>query len=326
MNEINNSSQTPKPQQSNQKFTPGEPRYYQGSSYPEKPYSQPPKKSRKRIWILVVVLILLVVGSSCYWYFFIDNRGTSQPVDVNQELDEDKDSDISDSSEEVGSEVSKSESKPEGNVLTIGYEYKLESLGTTFPEIYDKKLVRISKTTGEKEVLVQSIKTEISGLKAKDNLTLMEYAAPSGSDYVFFAEILSDTDAGMSALYSFNVNTNKFKKLDISKYLETYCVELAPDKKRVATASDDNPSIGKGLSQKLYLLDLEKDTAKQIVTLSGSETLNKGISGLGSMFDVKWKDDKIIEYAVYNQSTLANNLSTGLDEKQLIEKRTVIID
>lgn len=85
----------------------------------------------------------------------------------------------------------------------------------------------------------------------------------------------------------------------------------------------------KGISQTLKLLDLNNDSVKTIVTLSGNETFNAGYGALSSNFNIKWLDNSKVQYNVYDQSKSPiqdGRYFNGPESyKPLIAKRTVTV-
>jgi hypothetical protein len=204
---------------------------------------------------------------------------------------------------------------------STSYSYKLADLGGAFgtPEYYDSKLVKIS-SDGKETVLVPSTKKAILDLAATPNRMLQELSLPKSGSRLYFVEILGDTDAPPRALYVYDLVKGQFSRMAVSQYYAGFGERvLSPDGMKLAsTVGPDNDN-----DQKLFLVDLNADTAKVLVTLSGQETLNSCVSNCfgGFQGNVSWKDSDTVQYSVYDGSKVS-----GATEKQihpLIANRTV---
>ncbi|MCX6745939.1 MAG: hypothetical protein NTX00_02860 [Candidatus Parcubacteria bacterium] len=125
---------------------------------------------------------------------------------------------------------------------------------------------------------------------------VMVYAEPKNG-FIIFQAFNPGSDKPVSSLYSLDLNSKGCKKLSISKELSDFGARvLSPDQTKLALALETNEA------QELKLVDLIKDTSKVLVTLPEGETLNGGYGALSNHFDLKWLDDKTIQYAVYEDT------------------------
>lgn len=207
------------------------------------------------------------------------------------------------------------------------WEYELEYIDSTFRESTDAKIVKINSTTNEREVLIESIREALPELKEEPRYTLYKISYSEALSKIFFVQSPT-TGVAPCKMFSFNIDSKEFKKMEISKYYcdhkicGYYCgwgAFVSPNKKMILVPSKDKSEEGKGLSQALYLLDLEKDEIRTLVNLSNNETLNKNFGGDYSSFDIKWLGDKTIQYSVYDQSQAVSVLT----DKPLIETRKI---
>ena len=207
------------------------------------------------------------------------------------------------------------------------WEYKLEYIDPNLWESTDAKIVKINSATNEKEVLIESIKEVLPELKEEPRYTLYKISYSEILSKIFFIQSPT-TGVTPCRVLSFNINSKEFKEMEISKYFckyemcGYYCgwgVFVSSNKKMILMPSKDKSEEGKGLSQALHLLDLEKDEIRTLVNLSNNETLNKNFGSDYSSFDIKWLNDKTIQYSVYDQSQSVS----AVTDKPLIEIRKI---
>lgn len=236
---------------------------------------------------------------------------------------------------------------------STGWRYELEDIPQLISEYgptLDQRIVRIDTKTNKKEVLVDSVQKAF-GLPRKVEFgeTLYKVSFPSDSLKLYLAHV-NRPGEGMYplALVSFDINKKEFSKMAVSKYFveagrciwieekrdEAFCMPtggaLSPNGKMLVVAPVDELNDRTGLSQTLWLLDLEKDEARVLVKLSGSETFNASarIGYPTGKFDIKWVDNEKIEYSTYDQSVppqldSASEMLLVGRFKPLVAKRTI---
>lgn len=182
------------------------------------------------------------------------------------------------------------------------YAYELRSTYTgpyDFSEKqFDAEIVKKNIISGQEEVLVPSIKKAVPALKAAVNLTFNKLAFPANPKKLFFNIILSESDAPSGDIYSFDLTTQKFTKLTISKYTGFGPFVVSPNKLFIATTNDP---AGSGADNKLFLVNLDTDSATVLVTLPNNQTFNNCLECLGDNGgSVKWLNADTIEYEVYD--------------------------
>lgn len=221
--------------------------------------------------------------------------------------------------------------------------YDLENIDKPYG---DKRLVRINPETGKKEIIVDSIinaiskdllielfsigknkeETEIIRTKFEnidiqqfwEDYSLEKFSFFTDSDRLIF-QLTYPTNVTFPSLISFNISTQEFKIMSVNRYYQegVYQKFLSPNGKFLVVPSEDESKDGSGLSQKIWLLDLENDTGKLIVHLKkNNETLDQKNEG---QFHIQWIDNINIEYAVYDQLSSITN-------KFFIEIRKVKIE
>ena len=187
----------------------------------------------------------------------------------------------------------------------------------------DQKLVK--KVNGEEVVLVASVRAAIPDFKDDLGYALKKLSYPPNSQKLYFVQIIDGSDAPPMGLWEFGLESKQFTRLKTSSYYNWFGPkELSPNGKYVASTDDPQEN---DKYQKIYLIDLEKDSVRTIVSLSGVETLNEcalncfgGIEG-----KLAWLDDKTIEYYVYDSSKTIPADPSGPVMHPLIEKRRVVI-
>ena len=262
------------------------------------------KKWYQHKGILIIFTLALLAGVSISIYFILNQPLDFGPILTNHKPNTTATSTFQDTTTTIPSV------KPK-------FTYHLGPL----PLSYDLQLLRIDPETNNSTVIVPSIKEAFPELKKQNNLTLNTLSFPANADKLFFEEILSDTDAGPSALVAYDLHQQKFTKLQISQYWQfDYSPQISPDGQRLLAAYDNNNDGG---LRKLYSLNLETDTATLLTTLAQKETLDSCDGDcMGISTDLSWVDNSTAQYAVYDFTKQTTNASGGTDHP-LIEKRKV---
>ncbi len=191
----------------------------------------------------------------------------------------------------------------EALVSRSGFEYKLETveLETTdnFPN-WDQKIIKTSKT-GEKEILIPSIKTAIPELKERFNILLSKFAVPASSNDIFLKSSLKDTDNPGGIVYSYNLITSEFKKLKINETYNGFFggFALSSDQSKFIWIPQSSEN---GDDKEMFIVNLLTDEYKLLVKLKSNETFNGGRGAMSSNQFVEWINNNKIKYAVYDQS------------------------
>lgn len=207
----------------------------------------------------------------------------------------------------------------EERILTPMFEYTLR---TDFTH-WDQELVRASKQTKQKEVVIASVKTILPELRRKNNFILTVFAQPADSEIIIFRAAFFDTDNPTGVLYQWEGEEKRIIKMKTNNIYNGFGgVALSPDQSRIVWTSDTEEV----LAQELYLINLVKDTTMKLVTLQPPETFNGGYSALSMFFDITWPTMKTVRYAVFDQSKKINtdDYRQTIDAS-LIEYRTVSI-
>ncbi len=173
------------------------------------------------------------------------------------------------------------------------------------------------------EKLVTSIKigeTVLNNLKELCGADLMVFAEPKNG-YIIFKQFNPGSDKPISGLYKFDLNSKVCKKLNISKELTDFGVlVLSPDLTKLAVALETNEA------KEIKLLDLINDTSKSLVMLPEGETLNGGYGGLSNYFNIKWLDDKTIEYTVFADTVKNYDVNAPAELEKVLQERVVKIE
>lgn len=224
------------------------------------------------------------------------------------------------------------------------WKYVLENIGRPYG---DKRLIRINSRTGEDKVLIESLNNIVpNGLLINlflfkdsaekndvvekgrkllqtnerefwEDFSLEKFSFPKDSQKLFFY-LAYPANISFPNLISYDLETQKFKVMSINSYYRESFMEkfLSVDGKLLLVPSTDESRGGLGLSRKIWLLDLENDTARLVVQLNNNETLDRKNEG---EFYIRWLDNNSFEYSVYDQSTLITN-------KSLIEIKKAVIN
>ncbi len=265
--------------------------------------SPTPKKIHSKIIAVIVLVIIAGVAS----YIALTRQSSVQPIVVNDKTEQ-----------PLATSIPQQATTIVASTQTI-YTYDFISPN---PNSYDGQITRTDSKTGNKIILVASIKNAFPELKSQANVTLSKLSFPANADKLFFEEILSDTDSGPIALVSYDLKQQKFTKLQVSQYWQfDYTPQVSSDGQRLLAAYDTAKDGG---LRKLYSLNLETDTASLLVTLSQNETLDSCDGDcMGISTDFSWIDSNTAQYAVYHFTKQAGDANGGLSHP-LIEKRKVI--
>lgn len=254
------------------------------------------------IWIIFIVVVSLAAGTSAGYFYNLYLRKSAlkerTPTQTTEKETTDTQSLISD------------------------YDY---AIGEVAGSKYDAQITRTHQKTGKKEVVIASVRKTLKDDLKEFNDTLIEYAIPSNSRTIYFRQVKAQTDNPFGVLWSFDVTTKEFTKMNVNSiYKDSVIDAISPDKKK-AVALPIEEGVEEGLLQKLYLLDLEKDDSKLLVKLEGNETLDAGFGGLGVQVEISFIDKDNLEFAVYNHKTGDKEKYQQNFEvkylKQIIEKR-----
>ncbi len=189
------------------------------------------------------------------------------------------------------------------------------------PLDFDGKIVSINAYSGTETVIVPSIKNAYPELKQAFNWTLQQVSQSEDKGYLYFTKVLMETDAPPADLIRFDGNTKKFTKLSVSSYFYGYGTASA-SKTSPWAASVVNPQ-SESDEQSLYLLDLDRDTAKLVIKLPAGQTFNfchdGGCLG-GKIGNIEWLSGTQYQVGIY--STIETEKDQyGSIQRKLIEKR-----
>jgi len=209
-----------------------------------------------------------------------------------------------------------------GNVDYL-VRYAMETENVPFEEGYDGEVVTRNVRTGERTVLVKSVKTAVEGLRSTFNLTLEPFALPANSSLVIFRTVLKETDNAGGTLYAFDPSTKRFTEMCINdSYNGSFDgAALSPMQDRIVwTKADSQEHLETGLVQQLFAGNLTDDSFQLIEELHGEETFNGYEYGLATFFDLEWTQPYVLRYGVFDQD-LKNRGQMG--KEALIEQRTL---
>jgi hypothetical protein len=156
-------------------------------------------------------------------------------------------------------------------------------------------------------------------------VALRKFAEPSNSKTVFFRSYLPETDNPFGALYAYDISANQFTFMKVNADFAGWGNPsfVSVDQTKFAFIPEGDVD---GLNQKMFLIDLQKDTYRLLVQLSGNETFNAGYNVITSSFDLRWIDENTLEYPVYDQSKKQQEGYDVESKAALIENRRVTIN
>lgn len=158
----------------------------------------------------------------------------------------------------------------------------------------DYTLVQYKK--GNRTILIDSINSLFS--KKIEALSFNIFSQPKDSPEVYFTSINDDTDTISLNFYSYNLETNKFKKLTVSKF---YSFIGTPRDHKII--SPDGRKVISIFSDKIYVLFLDKDSYVLVDKINNRESDSFYWScNMGCNTNVTWVDNDSIEYSIYDIS------------------------
>jgi len=196
------------------------------------------------------------------------------------------------------------QAEQESDEIRIAYEVKANQDGVV--------MQILNKDTGE--ILTEDL-VDLCGNE------MLYFAHPQDLPYIILKPYLIEEEQILNALYSLNIQLNKCQVLEVSQEIEGNNKQvLSPDQTKLALA------LEKDEARVLKLLDLVNDKSLILVELAEGETLNGGYGGESNHFDIKWLDNQMIQYTVY-QDTFANYDPDAPDKiEKVLQVRVVNID
>jgi hypothetical protein len=184
----------------------------------------------------------------------------------------------------------------------------------------DGKIYQIDEK-GVKTLVVPSIKDAYPELKQAFNWTFGQVSQSTDKGYLYFTKILLETDAPPTDIIRFDGNTKKFTKLSTSPYFFGYGTASA-SKSTPWAVSMVNPQ-SEADEQSLYLIDLDRDSAKLVIKLPAGQSFNfcheGGCLG-GKIGQIEWLTGTQYQVGIYSTTETTKD-QYGNIERKLIEKR-----
>ena len=164
--------------------------------------------------------------------------------------------------------------------------------------MHDQRLVA-KDADGVRSVLVPSVQAAIPELPLKRALQLRTPVPASGR--AVFAAVFPDTDAAVSAFYTYDPASRSFALMPtLTKHYPGYGpLPIAPDGRAALTAFD-----GTDEERNLYLIDLERDEAVLLDTLPEGETFvsERGMADAPHT-RIAWVDNDTATIDIYTEGT-----------------------
>lgn len=165
---------------------------------------------------------------------------------------------------------------------------------------YNAKLVRVYND-GRTEDVISVMRNRFSNILTESNQMLVQYYFPPNSDILYFSfknYYLTGAD-NRYHIYRYNVKTDEMKDLFSNRYLTSYVAKSPYNPLIVLSVDDDTMRT----YQKLYLVNLENDSARMLVQLGGDETLANtvAVTGHNPSADVYWITPNQVGYGVYQR-------------------------
>ncbi len=165
---------------------------------------------------------------------------------------------------------------------------------------YNAKLVRVYGS-GKTEDVIPNIRNRFSNILSQPNQMLTTYYFPPNSDILYFSfrNYYVTGTASQYHIYRYNVKTDEMKDLFVNRYLTSFAVQSPYSQLMLLSVDDDTMRT----YQRLYLVNLENDSARMLAQLGSNETLASTLtpSGQNPSADIFWVAPNQIGYNVYQR-------------------------
>ncbi len=204
----------------------------------------------------------------------------------------------------------------------LKYELRDFNVPLGHPDHNNSRLVQINKDKTE-ITLINSVLDAVPELREKGYALNLLSSVPTMNQKIFFDSYKPDSDAPPFKVYGLDIKTLRFYELPIAtKWYKGFGSKyVSPGGNYIATVTNHDDYKDE---QKIFLLDLEKDSVRIVAAVSGKETINKCSKGSdcwGVSNDMVWIDNNTLKYSVYDSTQ-----PDGLFYYTLIESRVVKID
>lgn len=181
--------------------------------------------------------------------------------------------------------------------------------------------------------IVSSTEGAISQIKnATDSSVLIEnvkdlcwqdmklFAQPS-AELLILTPLNPGSDKPLTDLYNLDLAKKTCSKSIVSDELSDFGVKvLSPNQTKLAVALEKNEA------KILKLIDLVNGNSKVAVTLPEGETFNGGYGALSNHFDIKWLDDKTVQYTVFKDTVTDYDTKAPNDIEDVLQVRVLKIE
>ena len=190
----------------------------------------------------------------------------------------------------------------------------------------EKKIEVVPEIVSTTEGVISQIKNAIdssvliANIKELCSQDMALFAKPS-VEVLILTPFNPGSDKPISELYNLNIAKKTCVKLNSSKELADFGARiLSPDQTKLALALEINEA------KELKLIDLINDTSKVLVTLPEGETLNGGYGALSNNFDIKWLDNKTIQYTIYKDTVSNYDKEASSKIEDVLRVKVIKID
>ncbi|MFA5841672.1 MAG: hypothetical protein WC835_01755 [Candidatus Paceibacterota bacterium] len=202
------------------------------------------------------------------------------------------------------------------------YAYQLSDISATqgmdaYGKIYyNAKLLRIY-SDGRSDTIIESFRHRFPNLLFNANQMLAQYYFPRNSDILYFnfRDYYTKGVGDRYHIFKYDARADVMRDLLSNRYLTSYAVP-SPYNPLLMLAVDDDITLS---FQKLYLVDLETDSARLLFQLAGNETLASYAEQYGKLYgaNINWVDRNTIQYSIYRNSNQQGVGFTFLGNKML---------
>jgi hypothetical protein len=244
----------------------------------------------KKFKILFLLIIMVLVLGGCDLKININSDEGQKDIEVKVDENEEQ-------------EVTEDDTKEDEVIIQGASDYEI---------ITDEEGMVTQIKMGE--VMIEDL-AEFCGQE------VMVYAQPESQELVVFVPFNPGSDKPADTLLAFKLKQFECNELESSAELSNFGARvLSADQTKLAIALETDEA------KVLKLIDLINDKVITLVELAEGETLNGGYGALSNHFDIKWLDNKMVQYTVFADTVVnySDKAVEGIED--VIQVRVVDVE
>lgn len=191
------------------------------------------------------------------------------------------------------------------------YAYQLSDTSTNpgmdaYGKIYNNARLSRVYSDGRRDTIIENFRTKFPNILFGPNQMLAEYYFPRNSDVLYFnfKDYYTKGVQDRYHIFRYDARADTMHDLFSNRYLTSYVVP-SPYNPLMVLAVDDDTML---TFQRLYLVNLETDSARLLLQLGGNDTLASAVEQYGKLHTprINWVDANTIQFSVYRNSNQPN--------------------